>query len=106
MDTGRARAMNNATFAQDKVKSFQYTLICHARPVKQRTNWKLGDGKCYFCKRPETHEHLFYYCEFHSMAHDSQLCLLANFGRPDVRPNSSRKNQAPSKQLLLRSLTL
>ena len=43
LDTAKARAMNNATFTQDKVKSFQYTLICHAHPVKQRTNWKLGD---------------------------------------------------------------
>jgi len=58
--------MNNATFTQDKVKSFQFTLICHALPVKQRTSWKLGDGKCHFCKYPETHEHLFFYCEFAS----------------------------------------
>jgi len=154
MDTGRARAMNNATFAQDKVKSFQYILICHAHPVKQRTNWKLGDGKCYFCKNPETHEHLFYYCEFakavrsiiskemnmeelgiiptlfYPLGSDEQGSVqtcrrlktshivipfygtrfttmpLGIFGRPDVRPNSSRKSQAPSKLLLLRSLIL
>ena len=31
---------------------------------------------------------------------------LGIFGRPDVRPNSSRKSPAPSKLLLLRSLIL